>query len=281
MVNNGSSTDILVWQCFVKIGLTEKALQKSQYPLTGFGGKRIEALGKIELNITFGEGNTQRTEAITFDVVDIDYPYNAIFGRNTLVKFAAVIHQPYLCMKLPTAGGVIIVFGNQEEARRCEDNTSYANKNVHAIETTETEDTEATAVGESQEPEGVSPVERTKKVPLCEDVPDRMVTIGRGLEEAEEARLIKFLRNNQDAFAWSSSDLRGISRDVMEHTLKVEPKAKPVKQGQRPISEEREKAAQAEVQKLLDAGVIHEVQYPEWLANVVMVPKKNGKWRMR
>ena len=112
MVNNGSSTDILVWQCFVKIGLTEKALQKSQYPLTGFGGKRIEALGKIELNITFGVGNTHRTEAITFDVVDIDYPYNAIFGRNTLVKFAAVIHQPYLCMKLPIAGRVITVFGN-------------------------------------------------------------------------------------------------------------------------------------------------------------------------
>ena len=34
------------------------------------------------------------------------------------------------------------------------------------------------------------------------------------------------------------------------------------------------------MQKLLDAGVIREVQYPEWLANVVMVPKKSGKWRM-
>src|SRR6185437_3385722 len=44
------------------------------------------------------------------------------------------------------------------------------------------------------------------------------------------------------------------------------------------MSEERQKAAQAEVQKLLDVGVIREVQYPEWLANVVMVPKKNGKW---
>ena len=60
----------------------------------------------------------------------------------------------------------------------------------------------------------------------------------------------------------------------------MNPKAKPVKQGQRTMSEERQKAAQAEVQKLLNAGVIHEVQYPEWLANVVVVPKKNGKWRM-
>ena len=75
-------------------------------------------------------------------MVDINYPYNAIFGRNTLVKFAAVIHLSYLCMTLPSAGGVITVFGNQQEARRCEDNASSANKSVHVIETPE-EDTEA------------------------------------------------------------------------------------------------------------------------------------------
>ncbi|RLN36173.1 prpol [Panicum miliaceum] len=66
----------------------------------------------------------------------------------------------------------------------------------------------------------------------------------------------------------------------MEHVLKVDPKAKPIRQRLRTMSEERKKAAQAEVQKLLDAGVIHEVQFSEWLANLVMVPKKNGKWRM-
>jgi hypothetical protein len=35
-----------------------------------------------------------------------------------------------------------------------------------------------------------------------------------------------------------------------------------------------------EVRRLLDAGFIREVTYPECLANVVMVKKKNGKWRM-
>ena len=74
------------------MGLTEKNLLKSQYPLIGFGRKKIEAIDKIELNVTFGEGNTQRTEAITFNVVDISYPYNAIFGRNTIIKFGAIIH---------------------------------------------------------------------------------------------------------------------------------------------------------------------------------------------
>ena len=50
---------------------------------------------------------------------------------------------------------------------------------------------------------------------------------------------------------------------------------RPRKQRQRKMSEERTLAAKAEVQRLLDAKVIREVMYPEWLANVVLVPKKN------
>jgi len=211
--------------------------------------------------VTFGEGNTQRTEIITFDVVDITYPYNAIFGRNSIIKFAAVINQAFLCMKIPMAGGVITILGNQEEARRCEDNAACAMKNVHAIEAdnNDGEDEEAKPLSPGQHnKDGVMPAEHTKKVLLCEDVQDRTVTVGRGLEEAEESRLIQFLRNNQDVFAWSSSDLRGVSREVMEHELRVDPKVKPCKQRLRTMSEDCKKAAQSEVQKLLDAGVIRE-----------------------
>ena len=97
--------------------------------------------------------------------------------------------------------------------RRCKDNASSANKTVHAIETPEEDTSEDTQ--SSQKPKGVSPTEHTKKVPLCEDVPDRMVIIGKGLEEAEEARLVQFLRNNQDVFAWSWSDLRGSFEELL------------------------------------------------------------------
>jgi hypothetical protein len=55
---------------------------------------------------------------------------------------------------------------------------------------------------------------------------------------------------------------------------------KPKKQRQRKISEDRILAAKAEVQRLLDANVIREVKYSKWLANVVLVPKKNRKMRM-
>jgi hypothetical protein len=44
--------------------------------------------------------------------------------------------------------------------------------------------------------------------------------------------------------------------------------------------EEKAKAVEAEVQRLQDAKVIREVLYPLWLANTVLVKKKNGKQRM-
>jgi hypothetical protein len=46
------------------------------------------------------------------------------------------------------------------------------------------------------------------------------------------------------------------------------------------MAEEKVEVAKAEVQRLLAAGFIRKVTYPEWLAKVVMVKKKNGKWRM-
>jgi hypothetical protein len=55
---------------------------------------------------------------------------------------------------------------------------------------------------------------------------------------------------------------------------------KPKKQKLRKMLEEKIEVAKAEVQCLLDAGFIREVTYPQWLANVVMVRKKNGKWQM-
>ena len=144
-------------------------------------------------------------------MLNITYPYNSIFSRNTIIKFVAVINQAYLWMKIPMAGGVITILGNQEEARRCEDNAACEMKNVHAIEAanTEKEDKEPkpSKFDPAHKAEGVMPGKHTKKIPLCEDVLDRTVTLGKGLEEAKEARLTQFLRNNQDIFAWSSSDL--------------------------------------------------------------------------
>ena len=88
------------------------------------------------------------------------------------------------------------------------------------------------------------------------------------------------LVKNKDIFAWSASDLQGVSRDIIQHELDINENMRPRKQKQRKMSEDRILAAKAEVQRLLDAKVIRGVKYSEWLANIVLIPKKNGKMRM-
>jgi hypothetical protein len=70
----------------------------------------------------------------------------------------------------------------------------------------------------------------------------------------------------------------GISTKVVAHQLNVNPSFHPVKQKRRVFAPERNAAVMEEVDKLLQAGFIREVYYPEWLANVVMVKKSTGKW---
>jgi hypothetical protein len=117
-------------------------------------------------------------------------------------------------------------------------------------------------------------VDDTRTVPLCANVPSRTVMISTEVSKEEEDRLLEFLHHNQDIFAWSKSDLKGVHRSVIEHALNTDLKVKPKLQRQRPMSADRIKSAEAEVQKLLDARIIWEVRYPVWVANVVMVPKK-------
>ena len=72
----------------------------------------------------------------------------------------------------------------------------------------------------------------------------------------------------------------GIDPEVITHRLNISPSFKPVKQKRRSFAPKRQKAINEEVGKLLQVGAIREVEYSEWLANVVLVKKTNGKWRL-
>ena len=59
---------------------------------------------------------------------------------------------------------------------------------------------------------------------------ERKVTIGGNLLKEEEAKLIETLAKNKDVFAWSAFDLKGVSRDIIQHSLDINPRIKPKKQ---------------------------------------------------
>nr|GEW23937.1 reverse transcriptase domain-containing protein [Tanacetum cinerariifolium] len=66
------------------------------------------------------------------------------------------------------------------------------------------------------------------------------------------------------------SDMTGVSRSVAEHRLNIREGYSPVRQKKRGQAPERAKAIQAEVQKLVDAGIMREVYYHDWLSNPIM-----------
>nr|XP_017250771.1 PREDICTED: uncharacterized protein LOC108221400 [Daucus carota subsp. sativus] len=124
----------------------------------------------------------------------------------------------------------------------------------------------------------ISGPEKLAEVDLADG--DKKVLVGEDLTPTLEANLVEFLTTRLDAFAWDHEDITGISPDVITHKLNVDPDFKPIQQKRRKFAAERNKIVKEEVSRLLKAGMIKEVEYPEWLANVVIVQKKNGKWRV-
>ena len=78
-------------------------------------------------------------------------------------------------------------------------------------------------------------------------------------------------------FAWNAYEALGVDPSLICHHLNVNPSITPKKQPPRCSSKEHFDAVRDEVMKLKKTGDIKEVFCPEWLANTVVVKKKNGK----
>ena len=72
----------------------------------------------------------------------------------------------------------------------------------------------------------------------------------------------------------------GISPKVIQHRLNMDPEKKPVQQRRQVFALEWNQAITDEVKNMFSVGFIREVYYLDWLANVVLMKKVNGKWRM-
>ncbi|XXG53275.1 hypothetical protein AAC387_Pa03g1392 [Persea americana] len=123
-------------------------------------------------------------------------------------------------------------------------------------------------------------IEDLTKVNIDPVDPDRFFLIGSQLPESEKTELLDLLVENKAVFAWTPYEMPGINPTVMCHKLNVDPNHKPMLQKPCRTGVPQTEAVIEEVQKLLEAGAIKEVHYPQWLANTVVVKKKTGKWRV-
>jgi hypothetical protein len=250
LVDNGSQVNIIFLHAFDRMGISHSLLKPSDNPLYGFSGKGTFPVGKIELPLSFGVAPNARSEEVTFDIVNMVYPYNAITGRDSINKFEATIHGLCLCMKIPGPQGVITVYGNQKTARNIERDFVPGQRNVHC-HTTQREVSEATRPTADEKVKAqLQSNDGTKTVPLDPATPKQTVVISEDLTSQDEEKLISCLTRNKDVFAWSALDLVGVSCTVIEHGLGIDPSVRLKKQRLRKMSDEKTEPAKAEVHRL-------------------------------
>ena len=110
--------------------------------------------------------------------------------------------------------------------------------------------------------------------------PKKFFQVRAQLPPRKKEKLIAFLRENIDVFAWNAYEALGVDPDFICHHLNVNPAVLPKKQPPWRSSKEHSDVVEEEVNKLKQAGSVKEVFYPEWLANTVVVKKKSGKWQV-
>ncbi|GKD69704.1 hypothetical protein Tco_1323794 [Tanacetum coccineum] len=175
--------------------------------------------------------------------------YNGIIGRPRIREIQAVPSTAYGMLKFPVYGGIVTIRSIILIPAEC-----------------------ATVITSSKEiPKEAGVHYENFKVALHPNFPDQEVAIGGTLSAKGRTKLCLLLKENLNIFAWQPSDMTGVPRSIAEHRLNIWEGYSPVRQKKRGQAPERAKGIQTEVHKLVEAGIMREVYYHEWLSNLVMV----------
>ncbi|WJX58397.1 hypothetical protein P8452_43858 [Trifolium repens] len=291
LIDSGSSADIMYWEAFKAMQLSNEHLLPYNGTLVGFVGEQVEVMGYTTLLTTFGVRDQAKTIKVRYLVVKTPFTsYNIIIGRPAFNTLEAAMSTLYLSIKYPLDNGKVgTIKGDQALARRCyESSLKIRHRAVNATSSARP----VSKTGgvnmispldldprEELQDIRVSPIEELEKVQIGSEA-HQTTNIGTSMKPEERGKILATLKENIDLFAWHPSDMLGIDETIITHKLSISPETKPVTKRKRKVGEERREAINEEVTKLKEAGFIEEIKYPSWLANVVMVKKANGKWRM-
>ncbi|XP_065637430.1 uncharacterized protein LOC136070849 [Quercus suber] len=215
-------------------------------PSVGFDGKIVILKGQIRLPVQVGSEVVE----VEFIMVDAYSPYTAIMERPWLDAMGAI----YSTLHLKIEGeSLASTKKDLKQSRR----TSLSTDVV--VEGEKCEDLEKIVVDDDKE---------------------KFFQVRVQLSPREKKELVVFLRKNVDVFAWSAYEAPRVDPNFICHHLNVNPSVTPKKQPSWRFSKEHSDTVKEEVIKFKWAGAIKEVFYLEWLANTVVVKKKNGKWRV-
>jgi hypothetical protein len=117
----GSGINLIYARTLKAMNISVEWLQPTDCSFHGIvPGSANHPLGKIELNVCFGDRGKFRKEKLKFEVMDWPSQYHAILGRPAFARFMAIPHYAYLVLKIPGPNRVITVKGNFEVSGTCD-----------------------------------------------------------------------------------------------------------------------------------------------------------------
>ncbi|RWV91700.1 hypothetical protein GW17_00045990, partial [Ensete ventricosum] len=194
MIDTGSSADILYFDAFRRLGLTDLDLTPLTSTLTGFTGDSVSPLGTTTIPVTFGGEPRSKTLLVSFMVVKLPSAYNAIIGRPTLNRLRTVVSTYHRILKFPTRVGVSEVRSDPRESRQC-----YLAATT-LFKRSRTEPFGAMPPGPEESTRDTHSAERVLELSLDPNRPDKLVNVGSELAEKQQVQLIDFLRKNDNVF---------------------------------------------------------------------------------
>ncbi|XP_052189931.1 uncharacterized protein LOC127799744 [Diospyros lotus] len=255
MVDTGSSINVMYKGPFDQMRLGANQLIASLEPLYGLTGDAVILKGRIKLSLIVGESGLQAIAMADFLIIDSPSAYNVIMGRLSMNDLDLVVPTKALAIKFPTPNGTGCVRGEYRGVS-------------HDLDPRDVDYNRAASLTDELE-----------DVAISSHDDERRLQMGKCLSLEVKSQLIDFLKANLDVFAGNHEDMVGIDPNIMQHRLNINPNYKLVRQKRRLMTTERYMALKEEVDKVLASGFISEAHYPTWVANPVLVKKKNGKWR--
>eukprot|EP00253_Pinus_taeda_P026709 PITA_26709 len=110
--------------------------------------------------------------------------------------------------------------------------------------------------------------------------PSKTLNINKNLEKSQQEELTKILQKHSTAFAWEYTDMKGIDPKTCIHHIYIEENSRPIRQPQRRMNPNLREIVKKELQKLLNVNFIYPILDSRRVYPLVIVPKKNGKWRV-
>ncbi|XP_038999487.1 uncharacterized protein LOC120125050, partial [Hibiscus syriacus] len=268
LIDNGSALNVMPLVTLKKLPVDSTLMRSCQSVVRAFDGTKREVLGKIDIPLTIGPAIYE----VEFLVMDIMPTYNCLLGRPWIHQAGAVPSTLHQKIKFAMDGRLICIHAEEDIIASVSTTAPY----VEGCEPP----SELLKMVEQEDEQILPHEELTEILNLGTDEDRKEIKIGTTLSTEGRQSLIELLQEFKDVFAWSYEDMPGLDTELVVHKLPIKPDCKPVQQKLRRMRPEMLLKIKEEVKKQFDAGFLTVAKYPEWVANIVPVPKKDGKVRM-